>query len=107
MPNRNLFRMLAYLASFAILIASCSGGQVVPTLAPTQAPPSPTVAPTLVLPSLTILPTSITTAPAPPTTVPPRPTAKLTTSGDETFALVNGTLIDGTGVAPIRDAAVG
>ena len=45
-------------------------------------------------------------SPATPTPTGTRPAAKLTPTGDEVLALVNGTLIDGTGTAPIRDAAI-
>jgi imidazolonepropionase-like amidohydrolase len=38
--------------------------------------------------------------------VPARPMEKLATTSEEVIALVNGTLIDGTGAAPTRDAAV-
>jgi imidazolonepropionase-like amidohydrolase len=44
--------------------------------------------------------------PPAPTPAPARPMAKLATTSDEVIALVNGTLIDGTGAAPTRDAAV-
>jgi imidazolonepropionase-like amidohydrolase len=80
LSNRNLFRALIYLTGFTILVTGCGGTQVSPTSTPN--------------------------APATPTIVPSRPTAKLTASSAETFALVGGTLIDGTGAAPIRDAAV-
>jgi len=39
-------------------------------------------------------------------TVTVRPTAALTAQSDETVALVNGTLVDGTGADPLPDAAV-
>ncbi len=39
-------------------------------------------------------------------TVQPQPTTTSTTGGAETLALVNGTLIDGTGAAPLANAVV-
>ena len=54
----------------------------------------------------------VTATPAPvPLVVTPaptgtHPTVKFTPTSDEVLALVNGTLIDGTGAAPMRDAAV-
>jgi len=37
---------------------------------------------------------------------PTRPAVRLTPASEEVVALVNGTLIDGTGAAPLRDAAI-
>ncbi len=56
------------------------------------APISPTATP------VPVLPTSIH--------IPTRPAAERTLPGDEVVALVNGTLLDGTGAAPIRNAVL-
>ena len=67
-------------------LAACSGATM-PTITP--ASPAATYTPAL-----------------PTSTLPTRPAVRLTLPGDETFALVNGTLMDGTGAAPLRDAAL-
>jgi len=78
--------LTAWLLMLSTLTA-CSGATM-PTITP--ASPAATYIP--------ILPTS--------TLIPTRPAVRLTLPGDETFALVNGTLMDGTGAAPLRDAAI-
>jgi len=60
---------------------------------------APTVAPTAtVLPVSPVAPTSAQT--------PACPVAGSTPADEEVMALVHGTLVDGTGAAPIRDAVV-
>src|SRR5512143_1899129 len=56
-----------------------------------------------------VTPTAITpTSPVAPTStlVPTHPSVTLAPTGDQAVALVNGTLIDGTGDAPLHEAVV-
>jgi imidazolonepropionase-like amidohydrolase len=78
--------LTAWLLMLSTLTA-CSGATM-----PTITPASPAATYTPALPTTTLIPT--------------RPAVRLTPPGDETFALVNGTLMDGTGAAPLRDAAI-
>ena len=68
-------------------LAACSSATT-----PVTTPISPTATPVPPLPASTLIPT--------------RPAAERTPPGDEIMALVNGTLLDGTGAAPIRNAVL-
>jgi len=68
-------------------LAACSRAAT-----PVTARVSPTATPVPALPTSTHIPT--------------RPAAERTPPGDEVVALVNGTLIEGTGAAPIRNAVL-
>ena len=77
---------------FALLLASSWLAACSRATTSVTAPISPTATPVPPLPTSTLTPT--------------RPAAERTPPGDEVMALVNGTLVDGTGAAPIRDAVL-
>ena len=87
---------LGLLACLILLIGCASAQTPVATGTPLAFTPSPPIAPSL--PAATRV--------APTFTPQPQPTATATTDGAETLALVNGTLMDGTGAAPLADAVV-
>ena len=99
-----LCRQLGLIACVA-LVTGCASLQTPMAPAPQSINATGTpMAVTLSPPTASPLPVATRVAPA--FTSQPPPTAVTTTGGAETLALVNGTLIDGTGTAPLAGAVV-
>jgi imidazolonepropionase-like amidohydrolase len=93
----NMLRWQLGLLVCLTLMTGCMPLQTqVATGAPLAVTPSPPIA----------SPMPVATRVAPPSTSEPQPTTTATPDGAGTLALVNGTLMDGTGAAPLADAVV-
>ncbi len=94
---------LLLIACFVLGMAGC---------APIQASPAPTVRPTSDIAEIAtatpvVLPTPVVSSTSASIATPqPQPSVTRQSDNTETLALVNGSLIDGTGVAPLADAVV-
>ncbi len=86
-------RLTLFTLSLVVTLA-CSGGSSRPS--PTPSNPAGATASPVAVANPTVEPSPIIQTPAPAWTPPPGPP----------LAIVNGTLIDGTGAAPLTDAAV-